>query len=79
MGGAFERRFYQGGFEKEMDKDEAAKILGVRKSAPVRRIKEKHRKLLMLNHPDAGGSTLLAGKINEAKELLIAGKSDDDN
>ena len=78
MGGAFDRRFYQGGFQTEMDKDEAAKILGVRKRSSVKKIKEKHRKLLMLNHPDAGGSTLLAGKINEAKELLIAGKNDDE-
>jgi len=76
-GGFFGRRFYSGGFESEITKDEAAKILGIRKSASAAKVKGAHRKLLMLNHPDAGGSTYIAGKINEAKEILLAGKEDD--
>ena len=57
-----------------MTRREAALILGVRESSPASRIKEAHRKLLVLNHPDTGGSTFVAGKINEAKELLLKGK-----
>jgi len=52
---------------------EAALILGVRESSTAKRIKESHRKLLILNHPDTGGSTYLSGKVNEAKELLLKG------
>ena len=67
--------YYQGGFEDKMTKREAALILGVRESSSAQRIKEAHRRLLVLNHPDTGGSTYVAGKINEAKELLLKGKS----
>lgn len=43
-------------------------------SANKERIQKAHRKLLMLNHPDTGGSPLIATKINEAKETLLGGK-----
>lgn len=67
-------KFYEGGFEEKMTRREAALILGVRETSTTKRIKEAHRKLLVLNHPDTGGSTYLAGKINEAKELLMKGR-----
>ena len=67
-------KYYEGGFEDKMSRKEAALILGVRESSSTKRIKEAHRKLLILNHPDTGGSTFLSGKINEAKELLLKGK-----
>lgn len=66
--------YNKGGFEDKMTRKEAALILGVRESSSTKRIKEAHRKLLILNHPDTGGSTYVAGKINEAKELLLKGK-----
>ncbi|XP_073284324.1 mitochondrial import inner membrane translocase subunit TIM14-3-like [Primulina huaijiensis] len=65
------RRFYPGGFEHVMTRREAALILGVREYAVLEKIKEAHRRVMVANHPDAGGSHYLASKINEAKDLLL--------
>eukprot|EP01041_Mallomonas_annulata_P010038 gene10038-20901_t len=70
----FARTFYDGGFEDKMSRREAALILGVRESATTERIKDAHRKILVLNHPDRGGSAYIAAKVNEAKDLLLKGK-----
>lgn len=45
-----------------------------RETASAQRIKEAHRRILLINHPDTGGSTYLATKINEAKDMLLKGK-----
>ncbi|XP_008806689.2 mitochondrial import inner membrane translocase subunit TIM14-3-like [Phoenix dactylifera] len=65
------RKFYPGGFEREMTRREAALILGVREHAALEKIKEAHRRLMLANHPDSRGSHYLASKINEAKDILI--------
>jgi DnaJ family protein C protein 19 len=70
----FARNFYEGGFEDKMTKREAALILGVRESASPERIKDAHRRILLINHPDRGGSAFIAAKINEAKDLLLKSK-----
>jgi len=63
-------KYYKGGFEQKMSKREAALILGVSPSATKARIKEAHKRIITLNHPDREGSPFLASKINEAKEVL---------
>ncbi|CAN1257960.1 Mitochondrial import inner membrane translocase subunit TIM14-1 [Linum perenne] len=65
------RRFYEGGFQAQMTRREAALILGLRESAAQDKIKEAHRRVMVANHPDAGGSDYLASKINEAKDVML--------
>ncbi|KAG0463486.1 hypothetical protein HPP92_019555 [Vanilla planifolia] len=64
------KRFYPGGFQPVMTRREAALILGVREHVALEKIREAHRRVMVANHPDAGGSHYLASKVNEAKDLL---------
>ncbi|KAL6128362.1 hypothetical protein ACLB2K_071717 [Fragaria x ananassa] len=65
------RKFFEGGFQPTMTRREAAQILGLRESAPPDKVKEAHRRVMVANHPDAGGSHYLASKINEAKDVML--------
>lgn len=68
------QKFYKGGFQSEMTRREAALILGLRESATEDKVKEAHKRIMLANHPDAGGSGYLAAKVNEAKEMLLGKK-----
>lgn len=67
-------RSMAGGFEQEMTRKEALNILGLREGSTRDQIREAHRRLMRLNHPDNGGSTYVATKVNEAKDFLSSGK-----
>lgn len=55
-----------------MNRKQAQLILGIGEGADTATIKTRHRTLMLNNHPDNGGSTFLATKINQAKELLTS-------
>ncbi|CAJ1079816.1 dnaJ homolog subfamily C member 15 [Xyrichtys novacula] len=62
--------YYKGGFEQKMSKREASLVLGISPTSTKAKVREAHRRIMVLNHPDKGGSPYLAAKINEAKDLL---------
>lgn len=65
------KAFIKGSFGQKMTAKEALQILSLKESTLSKaKLKEQHRKLMMANHPDMGGSSYLATKVNEAKDFL---------
>jgi hypothetical protein len=54
----------------KMSENEAYQILGLQPGASVDDVAKSHRRLMKRLHPDQGGTTYLAARINEAKEVL---------
>ncbi|MGO9135399.1 MAG: DnaJ domain-containing protein [Methylovirgula sp.] len=54
-----------------MTEDEAYEVLGLRKGATRDDVMRSHRSLIKKLHPDQGGSTDLAARVNEAKDVLM--------
>ena len=68
------KEWVRGGFEATMTKKEAGLIPGVREGSSPDKIRKAYMNLININHPDRGGSSYIAGKVNEAKDMLLKGK-----
>ncbi len=55
-----------------MTKEEAYKILGLEAGAAATDVRKAHRRLMQRLHPDLGGTSFLAARINEAKDVLLS-------
>ena len=65
----YETRAPQG--SGHMTMDEAREVLGLDINPSRSEIRDAHKRLMLKNHPDKGGSSYLAAKINQAKDLLL--------
>ncbi|MGK2739472.1 DnaJ domain-containing protein [Tepidicaulis sp. LMO-SS28] len=73
MGGNGNRNSRAGGPPPKgaMSRDEALEVLGLEGRPSEEEIKGAHRRLMAKVHPDHEGSTYLASKINQAKDVLL--------
>lgn len=56
---------------KRMTREEALAVLGLTPGVSREQIRAQYRRLMKKVHPDQGGTTYLATRLNEAKDVLL--------
>ena len=59
-----------GGRRARMTRQEALEVLGLQATATQEDVQREYRRLMKKLHPDLGGSSYLAAKLNEARDVL---------
>ncbi|KAA5606255.1 molecular chaperone DnaJ [Roseospira marina] len=54
-----------------MSRAEALAVLGLDDGADAEAVKAAHRRLIVLVHPDRGGTPYLAARLNQARDILL--------
>ena len=68
-----EKSARQPSLSDDMSEAQALDILGLDEDAGYEDIVRAHRSLMQRVHPDRGGSSFLAARINQAKDILLSG------
>lgn len=58
-----------------MTRAEALAVLGLEEGASADDVRAAHRRLIVLVHPDRGGTPYLAARLNQARDVLLRGGS----
>ncbi|XP_073767920.1 dnaJ homolog subfamily C member 15 isoform X1 [Danio rerio] len=66
--------YYKGGFEQKMTRREASLILGISPTSTKTKVREAHRRIMVLNHPDKehhlGSSTVPDGPTRKGSQTV---------
>ncbi|BAE49382.1 hypothetical protein [Paramagnetospirillum magneticum] len=54
-----------------MTRAQALEVLGLSPGASSDDVREAHRRLMRAAHPDTGGSTWIAARLNQARDILL--------
>ncbi|GAA4824809.1 hypothetical protein GCM10023232_23350 [Sphingosinicella ginsenosidimutans] len=64
--------FWWLGRRTRLSAGEARTLLGIDAGASENEVRAAHRRVIQRVHPDAGGSSELAKRVNAARDLLLA-------
>ncbi len=55
-----------------MSREEAYAVLGLKPGSDAATVRDAHKRLMRMAHPDNGGSDWLASRLNQARDILLA-------